>query len=451
MKKSFWKHLIIASTILLSTAVLTACSSSSKDSSSKSGSASAAKVTDEDKKGPITIWTSSNVMKESAEKWAKKAGKTVKVVVVPTVDFDKKLKQQVNDPSTAPDVFIVSRDFVKDWAARTSVTVNYSETFKSDAAKYKKNTFNDVYQLGLDPKGNLVGMTGEEPIGMMFYNRKIAKDILGTDDPAEVAKSLNTLDKWKTVNNKLKAKYDGKTKLFGNTVDSTNLLFAQRKTPYVKNNTFTITKDMAKIFDTTKTWYQDKMFVSQAEDEAYQAGYNSNTFFVSFLPTWGFSSKLVPQITDKSGAGNWGVTQPTMSYARGGSYFFMTKTSKHKKSAWNYIKSQTVNTDNLYNDQKSKVGYPSSKLAAKKLVDSGYKEPLLGEQKVYDMYAKQQKVQDAAYKDIVTKYDSTVSGFMGDLIKDYGAGNITKEQALKKLGDEVKGAYPELTVKNAYK
>ncbi|MFT8410627.1 MAG: ABC transporter substrate-binding protein [Schleiferilactobacillus perolens] len=449
MKKNFWKHLMIIGAAVLGTVALTACGSGNKNNASGGSSASVA-IKDEDK-GPITIWTTSNTMKLNAEKWAKGASKKVKVVIVPYADFDTKLKQQVNDPSTAPDVFIVSRDFVKDWESRSSVILDLSKSFKKDAATYKKNAFSDIYARSLNEKGDLVTVTAEYPVGMMFYNRTIAKDILGSDDPDKVTEAMSSVSKWQDVNKKLQEKYGSKTKLFGTSADTLNMLSQQRTAPYVKDKTFTVDKSISTLFDRANMLYKDKMFTSIDDAEAFQAGFNNNAFFVEFLPTWGFSFKVAPQLKDKAGAGKWGVAQPTMSYARGGSFYFITQSSKHKKSAWDYIKAQTIDTKNLYETQKSIVGYPSSKVAAKQLVDSDYEEPLLDNQKVFSMYSKQAAVQEKESKDTVTKYDGAILGFIGDLIKDYGAGNVTKDAALQKLGQQVKSAYPDLTVKYNYK
>lgn len=448
MKKGFWKQLILMSVVLLSSASLVACS---KNSKSASQSSAVAKTVKDENDGALTVWTTSNTMKLNAEKWADQNNKKVKVVIVPYADFDTKLKQQVSDPATAPDVFIVSRDFVKGWEKRSSTVLNLSKSFPKDVATYKKNAFSTIAKLGEIDNGDLVTVSAENPVGMMFYNRKIAKEILGTDDPEKVAAEMSSVSKWQKVNEKIQDKYGNKVKLFGTTADTLNMLSQQRTKPYVQNKVFTVDKSLSQLFDRANMLYKDKMFVTQDEDEAYQSGFNANTFFVEFLPSWGFSSKVMPQIKDKDGAGNWGVTQPTESYSRGGSFYFITQTSKHKKTAWNYVRSQTIDTKTLFDTQKSIVGYPSSKVAAKKLVDSNYEEPLLGNEKPFAMYQKQALVQEKNSKDIVTEYDGAIVNFTGSLVKDFGAGNITKEQALKKLGEQVKSAYPDLTVKYDYK
>lgn len=444
MKKNWLRKTVVTGAVLASVLLLGACGNSDN------GGGDTGTAAQSESNEPLKIWTTSNALKESAENWGDETDKKVEVVVIPYSDFQTKLKQGINDATTAPDVFIVSRDFVKEWSNRENAIVNLEKEFSEDVKKYKSDAFEDIVKFGSNDKDQLVAMTGEYPVGMMFYNRSIAKDVLGTDDPEDVVVAMDTVEKWQGINAKIKEKYAGKTKLFGTWEDTNNMLVQQRTKPWVKDETFTIDETFADLFDQTEKMYQESMFVSEGENEAYQAGYNQNIFFAQFLPSWGFSSKIRPQIQGKESAGNWGVTTPTYSYARGGSYFFIAQNSANKKNAWEYVKSQTVDTDYLVADQKSKVGYPSSKKAAEELVASGFSEPLLGDQKVYEMYQKQADVQSAETKDVVTKYDGTILGFVNDLLKSYGAGNISKEDALKELGNKVKTAFPELKIVEKY-
>lgn len=433
------KLALLGLTAAASLALVTACGSKSDSSDSKKASTK-----------PFTIWTTSNVEKENAEKWGKDNGKKVEAVVVPWDDFQTKLKQQVGDEKTAPDVFLVARDFVKEWSEKDNLIVNLEKEFADDVKSYKTNAFNGIAQLGSNPSGQVVAVTNQYPVGVMFYNRKIAKEILGTDDPTVVAESMSTFEKWSEVNDKLKAKYGDKVKLLGNFGDTNNMLTQQRTVPYVKNDTFTIGKELVALLDRSKTLYDQKMFLAETENEAYQAGYNQDAFFANFIPSWGFASKIKPQIEGKESAGNWGATSPTFTYTRGGGFYFVTAKSSNKKDAWDYIKSQTINEETLIPVYKTALDFPSSKPAAEKLVASNYEEPLLGNQKVFDLYNTQSKLQEAAFKDVVTKYDGTISAKISELAMTYGNGTQSKEEVLKALGDAVKTAYPDLKVKNDY-
>jgi ABC-type glycerol-3-phosphate transport system substrate-binding protein len=433
------KLALLGLTVTASVLLLAACGGSKSDSSSEKKSTR-----------PITIWTTSNVEKENAEKWGKDNGKDVEAVVVPWDDFQTKLKQQVGDPKTTPDVFLVAKDFVKDWSEKEGVVVNLEKEFPDDVSDYKENAFNGIAQLGANADGKVVSVTNQYPIGVMFYNRKIAKEILGTDDPTAVAESMSTFEKWSDVNAKIQAKYGDKVKLLGNFGDTNNMLKQQRTVPYVVDDTFTIGKEIVEVFEQSKVLYDQKMFLAETENEAYQAGYNQDAFFANFIPSWGFASKIKPQIEGKESAGNWGAASPTYTYTRGGGFYFISEKSSNKKDAWDYIKSQTINEDTLIPLYKEALDFPSSQPAAEKIVASGYEEPLLGNQKIFDLYETQAKLQEVDFKDVVTKYDGTISALLAELGMNYGNGTQSKDEVLKSLADQVKTAYPDLKIKKDY-
>ncbi|MGX7417365.1 hypothetical protein ACWOFR_01035 [Carnobacterium gallinarum] len=452
MKKSTLKKMMTGVVVCGTMLTLAACGNSGSQADSKgSGTGDAAKKEEIVETDKLVVWTSANQVKASSEQWGADNNKDVQVVLTPTADFQTKLKQGVSDPKTAPDVFVVTKDSVKEWVDKPGVSLNISEVFADEAADYKKNAYKELVELGTDSKGNLRGFTAEYPVGMMFFNREVSEKVLGTQDLTEVAKAMSSEKKWIEVNDKLQKEYGGKVKLFGTMQNVNNMLFAQRQKPFVENDTFTITQDIADWFDTAKVIHDNKMYLEKGEGDAYFAGFNNDNFFIDFLPSWGFNSKIRPQITDKEGSGNWGMTSPTYAYNRGGSYFFITEQAANKKNAWEYIKSQTVNQDTLIEDQFTKLGYPSSKTAAQALVDKNYVEPLLGNQDVFGEYQKQATIQEKEYKDIVTKYDVNLVKFLGDLLDAYGSGSVSRKDALKELGDQMTSAYPELTVKEDYK
>lgn len=461
MKKSSLKRMFTGGMAVAMAVTMLGCgknadSSASNTAKSKSGtknSSTSAKSDDakaeKDGDGPLVIWTQGNSIKEDAEAWGAANGVDVDVVVIPFADLQTKLKQQITDPKTAPDVYAITKDYVKDWVER-GVNLDLSEEFPDDAKNYIDNTYKDLVALGSDDKGDLQAVTAEYPVGMMYYNREIAKNILGTADPDEVGKALSDVDQWPDLYEKINDAYSGKIKMFGTTQNLNKMLSNRREKPYVKDDVFTVTKDMANIFEINKQIYDDKMFLTEKEDDAYFSGWNTDAFFVDFLPSWGYSSKFKPQVDGKEGAGKWGMTTPPYAYNRGGTYFFITKTTSHKNNAWDLVKGISVDTQKLVDVQKGKDGFASTKEANKILVDSGYEEPLLGNQKVFEEYQKQAAIQEKLPTDVVTKYDGDIESFMNDAVINYANGSMSLDDAIKGLGTQVQSAYPELTVKYNY-
>lgn len=396
----------------------------------------------------LVVWTTSNAFKENADDWGKANDKEVSAIVIPYADFQTKLKQQISDPKTAPDVFIITRDFVKEWIEKPGVTVNMSKEFPKDIDTYKENAYSELVDLGSNSEGDVQAVTSEYPVGMMYFNREVAQKILGTDDLEEVAKALDSEEKWLEIDKKLKAEYGDKVKLFGSMLNFNSLYYQNRKEAWVKDDVFTIGDDIEHLFDMNKVLYDNKMYLDEAEGDAYFNGWNNNGFFIDFLPTWGFSAKAKKQIEGNEGAGKWGVTSPLHPYIRGGSFFFITESSSNKQSAWDFIKSISIDTDQQVADQTEKVGFPSSRVAAEKLVESNYQEPLLDNQEIFSTYNQQAELSEKNQpkESIVTKYDGSIVNFIADNLKDYAAGNITKEEALKNVGNLTKSAFPELRV-----
>lgn len=444
MKQKMLKKLLLGTLVGVSMVSLAACSGGT-DNTQESKKAD----TSDDK--PIVVWTQGDAIKQDAEAWAKENNVEVSVVVIPFADLQTKLKQSIQDPKTAPDVFAVTKDYVKDWVDR-DVALDLTDEFPDDVKDYSDQTYKDLVSLGSDKDAHLRSVTAEYPVGMMYYNRDIAKKILGTDDPEKVAEAVDSVDKWQDIYDKLNDAYDGKVKMFGTTLGVNRMIYQQREKPYVVDDTFTVTQQIADIFEVDKGIYDNKMFLAEnTETDAYFAGFNNDGFFLDFLPSWGFSSKVRPQIEGKDGAGKWGITAPTFVYNRGGSFFFISKVSTQPEKAWELVKGISVDPDKLVDVQKVKVGFSSSKEANQKLVDTNYEEPLLGNQNVYEAYAKQAEIQEQDTKDVVTKYDGEIESFINDALINYGNGSLSKEEAIKGIGDQVTSAYPELTVKYDYK
>ena len=71
----------------------------------------------------------------------------------------------------------------------------------SDISKQYKYTQDVV----TDSDGNLKGLSWQGCPGVLFYNRAAAKEVLGTDDPDEVQKSVSDWDTFNATAEKMKA------------------------------------------------------------------------------------------------------------------------------------------------------------------------------------------------------------------------------------------------------
>ena len=395
---------------------------------------------------PITIWVHASSHENAFKAYAETTGNPVNVVNIPYADFQTKLKQSIGDAKTSPDLFVMSRDFAREWVEATGFITNLSQTFPDDLNEYKKNTYESLVVIGSND-GDIYGVTAEYSPGMMFYNREIAEKILGTGDEDEVAAAINSEEKILALNEKLKAEYGGDVKMFGTFYNIAQYYFCSRVEPWVKDGVMEITPEIDHFMDWAKTVYDNDMILAIEEDNAYFNGIGQGLFFLDPLPAWGFNSKIKPQVVD-SGRDMWSCTLPYMSYVRGGSFFFIPEASTKKDAAWDAIKYRVLNEDNLYELRARELSFSSNKLVNERLLANGHREPLLGGQEIFKTYNKEVPNVEAKFGNTIniTKYDGFIAEFLRDMANSYGAGQITKEAGYKDFKMRMESAYPEITV-----
>lgn len=112
------------------------------------------------------------------------------------------LKQADASADDKIDLFLVEADYAPKY-----VDSDYTMPIKdlgitdSDISKQYKYTQDVV----TDSDGNLKGLSWQGCPGVLFYNRAAAKEVLGTDDPDEVQKSVSDWDTFNATAEKMKA------------------------------------------------------------------------------------------------------------------------------------------------------------------------------------------------------------------------------------------------------
>lgn len=112
------------------------------------------------------------------------------------------LKQADASADDKIDLFLVEADYAPKY-----VDSDYTMSIKdlgitdSDISKQYKYTQDVV----TDSDGNLKGLSWQGCPGVLFYNRAAAKEVLGTDDPDEVQKSVSDWDTFNATAEKMKA------------------------------------------------------------------------------------------------------------------------------------------------------------------------------------------------------------------------------------------------------
>ena len=135
-------------------------------------------------------------------------GVTVNWIITPSADgaYQDKLDEALLNQENASaddkvDLFLAEADYIQKYT-ESPVTQDVTALGVTDFS----STYAYTVQAASDASGVVKGVSFQCCPAALIYRRSIAKDVLGTDDPAEVQELLNSWDKFNAVAADAKAK-----------------------------------------------------------------------------------------------------------------------------------------------------------------------------------------------------------------------------------------------------
>ena len=385
-------------------------------------------------------------------------GIEVEWVITPNEDnaYQDKLDQDLlNQDSAADDekidIFLVEADY-----ALKYVNTDYTLDVIGDIGLTEADTA-DMYQytkdIVTDENGLLKGTTWQATPGLFAYRRSIAKEVLGTDDPAEVQAALADWDKFddvaKQANDKgfkMLSGYDDSYRTFSNNVSA----------PWVDGTKIVIDDNLMRWVDQTKEYtdkaYNNKTSLWAPEWSADQGP--EGKVFGFFYSTWGINFTLLGNSletsTDDGGKaevgngvfGDYAVCQGPESYYWGGTWICAAKGTDNAGTIKDIMLTLTADKDTMKQITLDTEDYTNNQTAMCEIANSDYESAFLGGQNHIALFAEAAPLIDMSN---ISIYDQGLNeGFQG-AFKDYFDGNVTKEEALDNFYTDAIEKYPELT------
>ena len=128
-------------------------------------------------------------------------GVTVNWIITPSdggayqQKLDEALLNQANAAADEKvDLFLAEADYILKYT-----NSDYTQDIKPLGVTDFSNTYNYTVQAASDANGVVKGVSFQCCPAALIYRRSIAKDVLGTDDPAEVQAKLDTWEKFENV------------------------------------------------------------------------------------------------------------------------------------------------------------------------------------------------------------------------------------------------------------
>ena len=389
---------------------------------------------------PLTIMTFTTEFEDQAivADFMEKTGVVVDLQIVPQGDYQAKIRPMLKTGKNVPDIFVGEAAYVKEF-----VEAGLWEPL--DAPPYNAVTsdqFDYSVQMGSDDDGIVRALTWQMTPAGWCYRRSIAKEVLGTDDPAEVAEYFSSWDK--VLETAEMMKQAGYTMFPGIGDGVFRVFYGSRTTPWINdNNEFKIDENILEYLKLAKV-IRDKGYDAKLSDwsgpffEAMNTSPEDAEVFLYGWPTWGLHFVLSGQDNSK---GDWAITSSPNPWSWGGTWLGIYKDSPNKAAAWAFIKMLTQDKEYMTEYALRTEDFMANKTVVENIKDQFSSETLDG-QNHYDFFYEQAKFVDGS---AIRGEDFQIGIILAQLTNEYLEGNYTYDETVEELKARVKSAYPNIT------
>jgi ABC-type glycerol-3-phosphate transport system substrate-binding protein len=360
---------------------------------------------------------------------------------------------------TAPDIYAAEEAFILKYTKGDMA--QFASTYKDlgiDVDKKIKEADIAKYSVDIGTRDGKVVALGYQSTGsVMIYNAEVAKDVFGTDDPAEIEKIVGagsgSWDKFFKAAEQLKEK--GYVAVSG-PYDIWKACEKSADTPWVVDGELKIDPKREKYLDIAKT-LSDNGYSNGAQQWSEpwytdMKGEGEHKVFAYFGPMWliqyvmignsGYWSK-----EGESTYGQWRVCAPPVGFFWGGTWLLANKDTDQKEGVAELIEWITLDTsetglqylwanglvdwDNDPDTTTAKDTVTSAVVMAK----SDGSLDFCGGQNVFPAFIAGNKYASAK---AMTQYDETINGYWTDYVNKYVDGTYSREEAIEEFKKAVK-------------
>jgi len=396
-------------------------------------------------------------------------GVEVKFTIVPNDDnayqnaLDEALLNQENAADDEKiDIFLIEADYAlkySDSPYTLDIIKDVGLTEDDIAGQYKY-----TQEIVTDPSGAIKGSSWQATPGLFAYRRSIAKDVLGTDDPAEVQEALSTWDKFFEVAETANAKgykmlsgYDDSYRTFSNNMAN----------PWVDgDNNIVLDDNIVKWIEQTKE-FTDKGYNNKSSlwDDQWAADQGPDgKVFGFFYSTWGINFTLLgnaletplpdgvsatgdPEAYAKATEGNgifgdYAVIEGPQNYYWGGSWLCAATGSDNLELVQEIMRVMTTEKETLTTITKDTQDFTNTIEGMEELAgDDEFASAFLGGQNHIKLFAESAKGIDMSN---ISPYDQGLNEEIQTAFRDYFNGSVDYDTALDNFYTAAIEKYPDL-------
>ncbi|MHB8128357.1 MAG: carbohydrate ABC transporter substrate-binding protein [Mobilitalea sp.] len=350
----------------------------------------------------------------------------------------------------APDIFVAEGAFVLKYTQGDAYkyAAPYEDLGIDVAGKLAEAAIAQyTVDIGTNPDGKLVGLGYQATGGAFIYRRSIAKDVWGSDDSATIADKIGPgWDKFFAAAADLKAKGYG---IVSGDGDIWHAVENSSETPWIVDGKLNIDPKREAFLDLSKQ-LKDNDYHNDTTDwsdawfaDMKDAGTKGILGF--FGPAWlinyvmaGNSGGTAP---GEGTYGDWAVCNSPVGFFWGGSYVLGNKDTKIKAAVGDIIEWITLDSSETGLQYFWANGTLNGPDGTKDTVASGTVMSksdgaltFLGGQNMFDVFV---PAGEFATGKNLTQYDESINTYWRNQVREYTAGNKTREEAIASFKQDV--------------
>lgn len=391
----------------------------------------------------FNIWAWNEEFKGFFEKYYKVPdGITVNWIINPSADgvyqdkLDEALLNQANAAADDKiDMFLAEADYILKYT-----NSEYTQDIKALGVTDFSNAYEYTVQAASDDAGTVKGVSFQCCPAALIYRRSIAKDVLGTDDPAEVQAKLDSWDKFNAVAADAKAK----GYLMTASESATFRVFSNNgETPLVTDGKLTL-NDAIKAWQAQAKDFSDKGYTQTCDiwsDECTAQMFKDGKTMCYFGPAWYYNFSMGnAQDPEKGCPGDWAICEGPQAHFWGGTWLLAATGSDNPTMLADVMNTFINDEEVCTNLVKNEAQFSNNqKVNAACAADGG--NAFLGGQNdtaVFVELAKNIKFENK------TIYDQLLTEGLQGYWREYCDGEVTEDQAMANYYKYINEKYPDI-------
>lgn len=352
------------------------------------------------------------------------------------------LKQADASADDKIDIFLVEADYALKYSD-TDYTMAVSDLGITDDEL--ANQYDYTKKILEDSKGVLKGVSWQSTPGVLIYNREIAKDMWGSDDPAEVQKHVSDWDTFYATGSELAAKG---YKLTATVNDSYRVYSNNVSSKWVEDGKLNIDPQFKAWADAEKASYEaGQTTTGDLWSDEWSAGfYPDGKVFAYFGPAWLINFSM-GQDDEKSiaHAGGWGATEGPQAFYWGGTWICAATGTDNPTLVADIMRKMTTDETILKDIVSKDSDCINNKNVLSSLAsDDSFGFSVLGGQNPFGLFTENVEKIDLSN---LSAYDQGCNESFQKIMKDYFSGQYaTYDEAIEAFKQDVATKYPAITV-----